>query len=183
MSSPDEPDLYFEDLTPGRVFDLGEVVVDEAEMVEFARRYDPQWYHVDAGRAAASTWGGLIASGFFTASLCMRLYVDTVLHRAAADTSPGLDELRWLAAVRPGDRLRGLLTVEDARPSSRSPQLGTAALLWVLTRDDVPVLRMRGRGWFRRRSPEQPEPAAPALGGTAPPPEGSAAGGGPTLAG
>ncbi len=151
MDAGGEPELYFEDLTPGRVFDLGEVAIDEAEMVEFARRYDPQWYHVDAERAAGSPWGGLIASGFFTASLCMRLYVDAVLHRAAADTSPGLDELRWLAAVRPGDRLRGELTIEDAQPSSRSPDLGTAFLRWTLTRGDVPVLRMRGRGWFRRR--------------------------------
>ena len=151
MGSPAEPELFFEDLAPGRVFDLGEVLIDEAEMVEFARRFDPQWYHVDAERAAGSPWGGLIASGFFTASLCMRLYVDAVLHRAAADTSPGLDELRWLAAVRPGDRLRGELRIEDARPSSRSTELGTAYLHWTMSRDGVPVLRMRGRGWFRRR--------------------------------
>jgi len=119
------PELFFEDLVPGRVFDLGEVRIDEAEMVEFARRFDPQWYHVDPERAAASSWGGLIASGFFTASLCMRLYVDAVLERAAADASPGLDEVRWLAAVRAGDVLRGQLTISDARASSRSPELGS----------------------------------------------------------
>ena len=147
--------LYFEDLTPGRTFELGSVGIDEAEMVEFARRFDPQWYHVDRERATASTWGGLIASGWFTASLCMRIYVDEVLSQAAADTSPGLEELRWLAAVRAGDTLRGVLTVVDALDSSRGPDLGTAVLRWEMIRDDpIPdqvVLRMQGRGWFHRR--------------------------------
>lgn len=150
------PELFFEDFRVGREFDLGTVTIDEAEMLDFARRYDPQWYHLDPERAAASHWGGVIASGWFTASLCMRLYVDNLISRAAADTSPGLDELRWLAAVRPGDELRLRLTVEDAQPSSRSPELGTVTLRWVMSRDEEPVLRMRGRGWFRRRSPARP---------------------------
>jgi acyl dehydratase len=145
------PELWFEDLTVGREFDLGETRVDPAEMLEFARRYDPQWYHVDAERAAASPWGGLIASGWLTASLCMRLYVDNLISRAAADASPGLDELRWLAPVRGGDVLRARVTVEDAGPSSRSPELGTVTLRWEVSSGDVAVLRMRGRGWFRRR--------------------------------
>ncbi len=147
--------LYFEDLTPGRSFDLGSVRIDEAEMLAYAARFDPQWYHVDRERAEASSWGGLIASGWFTASLCMRIYVDEVLSQAAADTSPGLEELRWLAAVRAGDTLRGVLTVVDALESSRGPELGTAVLRWEMIRDDPNpsqvVLRMRGRGWFHRR--------------------------------
>jgi acyl dehydratase len=146
-----EPEIWFEDFAVGRVFDLGQTSVDPDEMVEFARRYDPQWYHVDPERAAASSWGGLIASGFLTASLCMRLYVDHLIARAAAEASPGLDELRWLAPVRAGDVLRARVTVEDAAPSSRSPELGTVTLRWDMSRGDVAVLRMRGRGWFRRR--------------------------------
>jgi acyl dehydratase len=145
------PEIFFEDFAVGREFDLGTVGIDEHEMVEFARRFDPQWYHVDPARAAASPWGGLIASGWFTASLCMRAYVDHLISRAAADTSPGLDELRWLAAVRAGDVLSIAVTVEDAQPSSRSADLGTVTLRWLMTRDGTPVLRMRGRGWFRRR--------------------------------
>lgn len=149
--------LYFEDLTPGRTFDLGAVRIDEKEMLAFARRFDPQWYHVDRQRAESSSWDGLIASGWFTASLCMRIYVDEVLSQAAADTSPGLSELRWLAAVRAGDSLRGVLTVVDALDSSRGPELGTAVLRWEMIRDDpIPdqvVLRMQGRGWFHRRRP------------------------------
>lgn len=147
--------LYFEDLTPGRVFDLGSVLIDEAEMLAFAARFDPQWYHVDRARAEASSWGGLIASGFFTASLCMRLYVDAVLADAAGDTSPGMEEVRWLAAVRPGDRLAGTLSILDAVDSSRGDHLGTAILGFEMTRvqpaPEQAVFRMRGRGWFHRR--------------------------------
>ena len=152
MTTADEPEFWFEDLVPGRVFDLGTVTVDADEMLEFARRYDPQWYHVDERRAAASSWGGLIASGWLTASLCMRLYVDHLISRAAAEASPGLDELRWLAPVRGGDVLQARVTVEDVAPSSRSPEIGTVTLRWDMSRGDVPVLRMRGRGWFRRRT-------------------------------
>lgn len=147
--------LFFEDLTPGRVFELGSVLIDEAEMVAFSERFDPQWYHVDRERAAASPWGGLIASGFFTASLCMRLYVDTVLLDAAGDTSPGMENVRWLAAVRAGDRLAGTLTILEALESSRGPHLGTVILDFEMRRvDPAPeqaVFRMRGRGWFHRR--------------------------------
>lgn len=145
-----EPDLWFEDFTPGRVFELGSVVVDEAEMVEFARRYDPQWFHVDPVLAAGSQWGGLIASGWYTGSLAMRMYVDGLLSRAAADASPGV-ELRWLAAVRAGDRLTGRMTVLDAKDSSRGPHLGTVYFQWELLRDTTPVFAMSGRGWFHRR--------------------------------
>ncbi|QLD23670.1 hypothetical protein HXZ27_05115 [Micromonospora carbonacea subsp. aurantiaca] len=150
-------ELFFEDLTPGRTFDLGEVRVDGAEMVAFARRFDPQWYHVDAERAAASHHGGLIASGFYTVSLFMRAYVDHVLARAAADASPGLEELRWLAPVRAGDRLAARLDVMGARPSTARPGLGTVSLSGTMFRlgpDGQPaqeVLRTRFRGWFTLR--------------------------------
>jgi acyl dehydratase len=147
------PDLFYEDLTPGRRFDLGAVEVDEAEMLAFARRFDPQWYHVDAALAAASPYGGLIASGFYTVSLFMRAYVDHLLSRAAAATSPGLEELRWTAAVYGGDRLAVHLDVLDARLSEARPGLGTVTLAATMTRtaDDQVVLRTRFRGWFARR--------------------------------
>jgi acyl dehydratase len=150
-------ELFFEDLTPGLSFDLGVTVVDGTEMVEFARRFDPQWYHVDAQRAAASHHGGLIASGFFTVSLFMRAYVDHVLSRAAGDASPGLEELRWLAPVRAGDRLAVRLDVMGAKPSAARPGLGTITLSATMTRlgpDERPereVLRTRFRGWFVMR--------------------------------
>ncbi|HZN18763.1 MAG TPA: MaoC/PaaZ C-terminal domain-containing protein [Micromonosporaceae bacterium] len=150
-------DLFYEDLVPGRSFDLGVAVVDGAEMVAYAERYDPQWYHVDAQSAAESPYGGLIASGFYTISLFMRAYVDNLLSRAAADASPGLEELRWLAPVYAGDRLATRLDVLDRRPSAAKPGLGTVTLAATMTRlgadgaPDTEVLRTRFRGWFRRR--------------------------------
>jgi acyl dehydratase len=149
------PDLFYEDLVPGLVFDLGQTDVDESEMVAFARRFDPQWYHVDEAAAVDSPYGGLIASGFFTISLFMRAYVDHVLSRAAAATSPGLEELRWTAPVYAGDRLGTRLEVLDRRPSTARPGLGTVTLQATMTRlGDTPreVLRTRFRGWFAMRA-------------------------------
>jgi acyl dehydratase len=147
-------DLYWEDLTPGRRFDLGVTIIDGDEMVAFAMRFDPQWYHVDEKLATDSEYGGLIASGFFTVSLFMRAYVDGLLSRAAAAASPGLEELRWLAAVRAGDRLAVRLEVLDRAPSNAKPDCGTVMLQGTMTRLTEPaqdVLRTRFRGWFLRR--------------------------------
>lgn len=149
--------LFFEDITPGTVFDLGVVEVERDEMVAYARRYDPQWYHVDPDLAAASPYGDLIASGFYTVSLFMRAYVDHVLARAAAAASPGLEELRWLAPVYAGDRLAVRLECLGAADSTARPGLGTLTLEATMTRvapadrEPVPVLRTRFRGWFARR--------------------------------
>ncbi|MEV1285802.1 MaoC/PaaZ C-terminal domain-containing protein [Micromonospora sp. NPDC049679] len=149
-----DAELFFEDLAPGRSFDLGITTVVEAEMVAFARRFDPQWYHVDAELARQSHHGGLIASGYFTVSLFMRAYVDHVLARAAADASPGLEELRWLAPVRGGDRLAARLDVLGSKPSTARPGLGTVTLGGTMTRLDArdrpeqEVMRTRFRGWF-----------------------------------
>jgi acyl dehydratase len=145
--------LHFEDLPPGTVVDLGTVAVDRAEMLAFARRFDPQWYHVDEEAAAAGEYGDVIASGFFTVSLFMRAYVDHLLSRAAADASPGLEELRWTAAVYAGDVLAVRLTVLAAAPSRSKPGVGTLTIEATMTReaDQVVVLRTRFRGWFRTR--------------------------------
>lgn len=157
-------ELFFEDLVPGLTVDLGVVTVDADEMVAFARRFDPQWYHVDPDLAAESRHGGLIASGFYTVSLFMRAYVDHLLSRAAADASPGLEELRWLAPVRAGDRLAVRVDVMGARPSTARPGLGTVSLTGTMLRlgpDDRPeqeVLRTRFRGWFAVR-PVEADPA------------------------
>ena len=94
------------------------------EFVDSARRYDPQVFHLDAERAKDSIYGGLIASGWHTAALCMRLLVDGVFGDAAAMGSPGLDELRWLAPVRPGDVLAGRLIVLECIPSRSKPDRG-----------------------------------------------------------
>ncbi|MEU7780314.1 MaoC/PaaZ C-terminal domain-containing protein [Micromonospora parva] len=166
-------ELFFEDLVPGLTVDLGVVTVDADEMVAFARRFDPQWYHVDSDLAAASRHGGVIASGFYTVSLFMRAYVDHLLSRAAADASPGLEELRWLAPVRAGDRLAVRVDVMGARPSTARPGLGTVSLTGTMLRlgpDDRPeqeVLRTRFRGWFAVR-PVEVDPAEAEAVGAAP---------------
>jgi acyl dehydratase len=120
-----DPDQrYFEDYVPGAVFEFGAVALDEAQIVEFGRQYDPQPFHVDAQRAASGPFGGVIASGWQTASLMMWLLVEHFLPRAAGLGSPGVDELRWLAPVRPGDRLSLRITVTDARRSRTKPDRG-----------------------------------------------------------
>ena len=115
---------YFEDFNPGDVFELGEVVMTEAEVLEFARRYDPQPFHIDPEAAARSMFGGLIASGWHTASSYMGLLVRGLLHDVASLGAGGLDELRWLKPVRPGDVLRARLTILSKKDSERHPERG-----------------------------------------------------------
>ncbi len=144
--------IYFEDFVPGRVFELGSIDVSEDEIIEFATRYDPQPFHVDPEAAERSPFGGLIASGWHTCALYMRLLFDGILHDSASQGSPGMDELRWLAPVRPGDRLSATSIVEEATPSATKPNRGTVILRSEMTNQDgVVVLRMRGRGMYGRR--------------------------------
>lgn len=144
--------IYFEDFTPGRVFELGTVDVSEDEIVEFASRFDPQPFHVDPVAAAETMFGGIIASGWHTCSMCMRLLVDGLIRDAASLGSPGMEQIRWLVPVRPGDRLTARTTVEEARPSSSKPDRGTVWLLSeMLNGDGAVVMTMRGMGMYRRR--------------------------------
>lgn len=142
--------LAFEDLHAGQVYDLGSVMVDEAEMLEFARRYDPQPFHTDP--AATSPFGGMVASGWFTLALWMRLYVDAVLLDSTAQGGSGGDELRWLSPVRAGDVLVGRLTVVETMPSSKRVDRGTAIMRGEMLRDGEPVAIVRFRGLFGRRA-------------------------------
>jgi acyl dehydratase len=117
-------DRYFEDYVPGVTHDCGSVEVTEADILDFARRYDPQSFHVDAAAAADGPFGGLIASGWHTASLMMRLYADHYLSTVSSLGSPGVDELRWPRPVRPGSVLRLRATVTEARLSRSKPDRG-----------------------------------------------------------
>jgi acyl dehydratase len=144
--------IYFEDLTPGRVFELGAVDVTEDEIVEFASRFDPQPFHLDPVAAAETIFGGIIASGWHTCAMCMRLLVDGLLRGSTSLGSPGMEQIRWLAPVRPGDRLSARTTVEEARPSSSKPDRGTVTLLTQMeNQDGVVVMTMRGMGMYARR--------------------------------
>jgi acyl dehydratase len=117
-------DRYFEDYIPGAVIECGEIRVDEAEIIEFAQRFDPQEMHLDPVAAARGRFGGLIASGWHTAAMMMRLFADNFLSKVASLASPGIDELRWLQPVRPGDALRIRVSVLEAVASRTRPDRG-----------------------------------------------------------
>ena len=116
--------LYFEDYQAGSVRELGSLVVDEAEVIAFAKRYDPQPFHTDPEAARHSAFGGLIASGWHTTAMVMRLLVDHYLSPTTSLGSPGVDELRWLRPVRPGDVLSVRATVLETKRSSTKPDRG-----------------------------------------------------------
>ena len=145
--------LYFEDFEEGQVFELGERTLTKEEIVAFATEFDPQPFHVDEKAAEGSAFGGLIASGWHTAAIFMRLYVDAVLHRAESMGSPGVEELRWLRPVRPGDTLSATLTVLDAVPSASHPGRGTVYFVSeVRNGSGEKVMSMKARGLLARRS-------------------------------
>ena len=137
-------DRHFEDFVPGAVFEYGEISVSEAEIVEFARRFDPQYIHVDRAQAAQGPFGGLIASGWHTAAMMMRLIVDNFLPKRASLGSPGIDELRWLRPVRPGDMLRVRLSVLEAtRSRSKSDRGVVHTLCEVLNQNREVVMSLK----------------------------------------
>ena len=145
-------DRWFEDYVPGAVCVFGDIEITEADIVEFARRYDPQPMHVDPAAAARGAFGGLIASGWHTIALVMRTLVEHYLSHVAAIVSPGIDELRWMAPVRPGDVLRVRVTVEEAIPSRSKPDRGLVrTLIEALNQRDEVVLSMRAMNLMRRR--------------------------------
>jgi acyl dehydratase len=144
---------YFEDYQVGMVDECGEVHVTAQEIVEFARRYDPQAMHIDADAAARGPFGGLIASGWHTAAMIMRLFVDNYLSKVATLPSPGIDELRWTLPVRPGDRLRVRITVTEARRSKSKPDRGIVrSLVEVLNQNGEVVMTQRPMNLMRCRS-------------------------------
>ncbi|GAA1605405.1 MaoC family dehydratase [Kribbella hippodromi] len=117
--------MYFEDYVPGvRTDHPGTVTVDQAALIEFAEQFDPQYIHTDPDAAADGPFKGLIASGWHTAGLMMRLFADQYLTKVASLGGPGIDKLRWLAPVRPGDVLRLRTEVMEARVSQSKPDRG-----------------------------------------------------------
>jgi acyl dehydratase len=143
---------YFEDYPAGAVFTSGAIAITQAEIVEFARRYDPQAMHTDPQAAADGPFGGLIASGWHTAALMMRLFADNFLSPASSVASPGLDDLRWLKPVRPGDRLSLRVSVLEARQSRSRPGLGIVrSLVEVLNQHGEVVMSLKPVSLIARR--------------------------------
>lgn len=124
--------MKFKDFEVGMVIRHGPVTVTEEEMLEFARKYDPQWFHVDTKRADEGRWGGLIASGWLTGGIAMRMAVDAALSDSDSFGSPGLERLRWVKPVRAGDSLRLEASVDSKRVSSSRPDLGIVRWTWHL---------------------------------------------------
>lgn len=146
MTTPaGQPPLrHFEDYPAGAVFELGEIAVEADELAAFAQRFDPQPFHVDAEAAAHSPYGGIIASGWHTGSLMMRLLATRFLSPASSLGSPGLDELRWPAPVRPGDRLSVRVTIVSARRSASRPDRGVVhSLIETRNQDGVLVMSVK----------------------------------------
>jgi acyl dehydratase len=124
--------MKFADFHPGQVIEAGPYVLSEAELVQFAKAYDPQWFHTDAEAAADSAFGGLIASGWHTCAIAMRLVVDAALKGSESFASPGLEQVRWPNPVRPGDALRLVADVTEVRRSEKRPSLGILRWHWRL---------------------------------------------------
>lgn len=146
---------YFEDFPEGEVATFGPYEISADEIIRFAERYDPQPFHLDAEAARHGPFGGLAASGWMTAGVVMRLLVEGYVPPAASMGSPGLDELRWLAPVRPGDTIRARVTVVSKRTSASRPDRGIIHFLQEgLNQRDEVVISFRGVGIYRRRPAE-----------------------------
>ena len=147
-------DRYLEDYVPGAVYEYGYVTVSETEILDFARKFDPQPMHVDPEFAARGPFHGLIASGWHTAGIMMRMLVDHYLSRIASLGSPGLDELRWPAPVRPGDSLRLRATVVEVRRSRSKPDRGLVRTQSeLINQNDEVVLQVTAMNILRAREP------------------------------
>lgn len=145
---------YFEDYLPGQVYEFGSEAMTEEAIIRFARQYDPQPFHMDRQLAEESLFGELIASGWHTASVAMRMLVDNYLSTVASIVSPGIDELRWLGPVRPGDVLSLRVTVMDTRPSGSKPDRGIIrSNMEVLNQHREVVLSMQGLNLMKKRPP------------------------------
>jgi len=147
---------YWEDFIPGWENESPPRALSAQQITVFAREYDPQSYHTDEEAAKASPFGGLIASGWQTCSVAMRLMCDGYLLQSSCIGSPGMDELRWFKPVRPGDALRLHTTVIEQTPSQKDARRGTVKFRWdVLNQKAEVVCTMVGRQHYRRRAAAQ----------------------------
>lgn len=145
---------YWEDFKVGEVEQIGGRLVSKDEIIEFARQFDPQSFHVDEAAAQQSLYGGLIASGWHTCAMVMRMMCDAYLLQSVSVGSPGIDNLKWLKPVRPGDTIRAQRTTLETRVSKSKPDIGIVNNLWeVFNQHGEMVMSMQGYGMFRLRNP------------------------------
>ena len=143
---------YWEDFPVGKVTEFGGIMLTQEDIVRFAKEFDPQPFHVDEDAAKQSIFGGVIASGWHTCALAMRMMCDAYLLESASLGSPGVENIRWLKPVRPGDTLRVRSVVLEARPLESKPHIGLVRNRWeVLNQNGEEVMQMEGFGMFKRR--------------------------------
>jgi acyl dehydratase len=143
---------YFEDFAEGETVDLGTFSYTADEIIDFAHKYDPQPMHADPETERRSIYGGLIASGWQTATSYMRLLVDRIMRDSHSIGSPGIDNLRWLKPVRPGDALRARFTILETRVSNSRPDWGIVRSRGeVLNQNDELVMQVEAVNFFGRR--------------------------------
>jgi acyl dehydratase len=146
------PERFFEDYLPGSVYEFGSYTMNEAEIIDFGKRFDPQDFHTDPIAAASGPFGGLIASGWHTGAIMMRMFAGEFLSKSSSLGSPGIDELRWPRPVRPGDTLRVRCTVLESRVSRSKPDRG---IVWtqaeVLNQNNEVVMSIKAMTLIRCR--------------------------------
>lgn len=153
--------MKFADFRAGQVIPAGSYAISEEEILAYARQWDPQWFHTDPERAETGRWDGLIASGWQTCGVAMRLAVLNVLEGSESFGSPGVKHIRWPHPVRPGDVLHLHIEVLDARTSSSRPDLGILTWRWLLTNQDGrQVLELEAASLFDLSASSHPPPAA-----------------------
>lgn len=146
--------MKFSEFRNGMVIEHPPVVLDEQTMIDFAKQYDPQWFHTDPEKSAQGRWGGLIGSGWLTCSLAMRMAVDAALTGSESFGSPGVDRIRWMLPTRPGDALRLQITVNEVRVSSSRPELGIVRWTWrMFNQNDDQVLELEATSMFDLDAP------------------------------
>ena len=143
---------YWEDFPVGKVREFGNYTVSAEEIIDFAKKFDPQYFHVDEEAAKKSFFKGLCASGWHTSAMAMRMICDSYLLDSASLGSPGIDELRWTKPVYANDTLRLKMTVVEQRPSKSRPEMGSILSRWeVFNQKDELVMHMTGWGMFKKR--------------------------------
>ncbi len=153
---------FWEDLSVGTTRKIGEITVDHDEVIAFASRYDPQPFHLNEEAAAKSMFGKLSASGWHTCAMAMGLMVRGFLHESSSLGSPGMEGIKWLKPVYPGDTLTLHQRISESRPMKSRPDVGLTRTVWeMFNQDGDQVLMMDGYGMFRRRTPGETAHSAP----------------------
>jgi acyl dehydratase len=147
-----QQERYLEDFVEGAVYEFGPVTISEEEIIQFGKSFDPQIFHTDPEKAKETVYGGLIASGWHTCSLFMRLFVEHYLPGPASLGSPGVDEIRWLKPVRPGDKLTLRIRVDRVKPSTSKPDRGVLySFCEMVNQENDVVVSMMGLNLIRYR--------------------------------